>query len=159
MTLYILVAAGVGAILGAILGHAKLGRPLLGACFGAGFGAALLYFLGPSPGTVMALQTPEQFHADVLSAENPVVVDFYADWCGPCKKLAPTIQSLAKEYEGRISFVKVNVDRARQLAARYGVQSIPTVILFVKGEPVGVWSGDQPISLYRQEFDAILARQ
>lgn len=77
----------------------------------------------------------EGFRDVVGNGDLPVVVDFYADWCGPCHHLAPIIDSLSKRYEGRVAFAKLDVDDEPELAARYQVQSIPAVILFEGGEP------------------------
>lgn len=76
------------------------------------------------------------FEAKVLKSEQPVMVDFYAEWCGPCKLLAPTIKDLAREYAGKASVVKLDVDASPETAAAYGVSSIPTVIVFKGGEEV-----------------------
>lgn len=77
--------------------------------------------------------TQQNFDAEVLSSELPVLVDFWATWCGPCKMLAPTVEEIAEEYEGRIKVGKVNVDDVPALAVRYGIESIPTLLLFKNG--------------------------
>lgn len=74
-----------------------------------------------------------EFDQEVLRSSQPVLVDFYADWCGPCKMLAPQLEKLAEEYQGEVKLLKVNVDREQGLAARYGIMSIPTLILFKGG--------------------------
>jgi len=74
------------------------------------------------------------FASEVLQAEQPVVVDFWAEWCGPCKALSPVLAEVAEQYAGRVKVAKVNVDENPQLADRYGIQSIPTLIFFVGGE-------------------------
>ena len=80
--------------------------------------------------------TTSNFEKEVLESDLPVLVDFSADWCGPCKMLAPTIEEIAKEYEGKVKVGKVNIDEFAQLAIKYGVASIPTVILFKDGQAV-----------------------
>ena len=74
-----------------------------------------------------------EFDQEVLRSSQPVLVDFYADWCGPCKMLVPQLEKLAEEYQGKVKLLKVNVDREQGLAARYGIMSIPTLILFKGG--------------------------
>jgi thioredoxin 1 len=75
----------------------------------------------------------EVFEREVLHSERPTLVDFYADWCGPCRAMAPVIDDLASDFQGRANFVKVNVDESPELASRYGVQSIPTFIVVRNG--------------------------
>lgn len=78
--------------------------------------------------------TDQNFEEEVLKSELPVLVDFYADWCGPCKMMAPVIENLAVEYAGKINVGKLNVDTSQASAVKYRVMSIPTMILFVNGE-------------------------
>lgn len=83
------------------------------------------------------------FETEVLQAKTPVVVDFYAEWCGPCKMLAPILEQLAGEFEGRIKFAKVNVDHAGDLAGSCDVTAVPTLVLFRDGQPVDAVVGAQ----------------
>ncbi len=78
--------------------------------------------------------TQENFAAQVLQSESPVLVDFWAEWCGPCKMIAPVLDELADEYDGRAKIGKVNIDEQQGLAAEYGVRAIPTLLLFHKGQ-------------------------
>ena len=100
-----------------------------------------------------AILTDETFEEKVLKAERPVLVDFYADWCGPCKMMAPVIEQLAAEYEGKAHIYKLNVDESMDTAARYGVQSIPTLILFTGGQAVNTLVGVQQKSTLTQILD------
>ena len=93
--------------------------------------------------------TKENFAAEVESSETPVLLDFWASWCGPCRMLAPVVEELAGEFEGKVKFGKVNVDEQPELAMRYGVQSIPTLILFRGGEPVNASVGVVPADSIR----------
>jgi thioredoxin 1 len=77
--------------------------------------------------------TDQSFDQDVLKSEVPVLVDFWAEWCGPCKMLAPTVEKVANEYEGKAKFVKLNIDDNNQVAQQYGIKGIPTLILFKNG--------------------------
>jgi len=78
--------------------------------------------------------TDNNFDAEVLQSETPVLVDFSATWCGPCKRLEPVVREIAGEFEGRLKVVKVDVDQARQTAAKFGVMSVPTLFLFKAGQ-------------------------
>jgi thioredoxin 1 len=99
----------------------------------------------------------DTFEQEVLKAEGPVLVDFWAAWCAPCRMLTPTIEKLAEEYAGRVAVRKLDVDRAPDIAAQYGVQSIPTVIVFHKGREVTRWVGVQRPHVYTQELDRLLS--
>ncbi len=78
--------------------------------------------------------TQENFAKEVLQASQPTLVDFWAEWCGPCKMLTPILDELANEYAGRVRFGKVNIDEHQGLAAEYGISSIPTLLLFKDGQ-------------------------
>ena len=84
------------------------------------------------------------FDSVVLESDKPVLVDFWAEWCGPCHAVAPILDKIAAEHEGELKLVKVNIDEEQELAMRYGVQSIPTMILFKDGEPAAAAIGAQP---------------
>jgi thioredoxin 1 len=84
------------------------------------------------------------FDHEVLQSEKAVLVDFWAQWCGPCHAVAPVLDKIAAEHEGDLKLVKVNIDEEQDLAMRYGVQSIPTMILFKDGEPAAAAIGAQP---------------
>lgn len=77
------------------------------------------------------------FQKEVLESRIPVLVDFYTDWCSPCQMVGPALEELAKEYEGKVNFGKLDVDKSQSIAAKYSVMSIPTVILFKDGKEVG----------------------
>ncbi|OGA15942.1 MAG: thioredoxin [Betaproteobacteria bacterium RIFCSPLOWO2_02_FULL_66_14] len=77
--------------------------------------------------------TDESFEPEVLRSEVPVLVDYWAEWCGPCKQIAPILDEVAKEYEGRLKVAKINVDENRQVPARFGIRGIPTLMLFRNG--------------------------
>ncbi|MBI3926073.1 MAG: thioredoxin [Armatimonadetes bacterium] len=86
----------------------------------------------------------DNFEAEVLKAETPVLVDFSADWCSPCKRMEPILKKVAGTYEGRVKVVKVNADDDQPIAAKYQVKGLPTLIMFSNGEPVARKSGFQP---------------
>ena len=92
----------------------------------------------------------------VLKARTPVLVDFWAPWCAPCRMVAPVVEELAEEYDGRVSFGKVNVDENPRVASQYGIMSIPTLILFKGGKPVSNIVGFRPKDQLKRNLDAAL---
>ena len=98
----------------------------------------------------------KDFENEVLKSEIPTVVDFYADWCGPCRMVSPIIETLSKEYAGRAKFVKVNTDDNQDLAERFGIMSIPTIMVFKNGQIASRTVGAGPAAMYKQKIDAAL---
>ena len=96
--------------------------------------------------------TEESFEQDVMDSKIPVVVDFWAPWCGPCRLVGPIMEQLAQDYDGVVKICKVNVDDQKQLAMRYRVMSIPTVIFFRNGEVVKKSIGAKP----KEDFAALI---
>jgi thioredoxin len=104
--------------------------------------------------------TNESFETEVIerSRELPVVVDFWAAWCGPCRALAPAIESEVEKRDGKVALTKVNVDAEQTIAARYGIQSIPTVAVFRDGEPVTGFVGAHPASAIGRFLDEVIEK-
>ncbi len=96
------------------------------------------------------------FDEIVLKSKTPVLVDFWAPWCGPCRMVAPVVEELAEEYAGRLSFGKVNVDENPKVASKYGIMSIPTLILFKGGKPLSNMVGFRPKDELKKSLDAAL---
>ncbi len=88
--------------------------------------------------------TTSQFDAEVLQSETPVIVDFWAQWCGPCRAVSPILEQIAEERAEELRVVKVNIDEEPELQQRYGILSIPTILLFRDGEPTAAAVGAQP---------------
>jgi thioredoxin 1 len=91
--------------------------------------------------TLVKHVTEETFNTEVLNADAPVLVDYWAEWCGPCKMIAPILDETARDYAGKLTIAKLNVDDNQALAARYGVRGIPTLMLFKNGAVVGTKVG------------------
>ena len=88
--------------------------------------------------------TESTFEQEVLKSDKPVIVDFWAEWCGPCHAVSPVLDRIAEERAGELKVVKVNIDEEQGLAERYGIASIPTIVLFKDGEPAAAAIGAQP---------------
>lgn len=101
--------------------------------------------------------TEKDFEAQVLRADLPVLVDFWAEWCGPCRMVAPIIEDFAGEYEGRVKVVKVDVDENPNVAMRYGIMSIPTLGVFKGGEMIDRLVGYMPKPELKRRIEVILA--
>ncbi len=98
------------------------------------------------------------FDQMVLQSEKPVLVDLWATWCRPCQMIAPILDELANEYNGRINFVKIDVDQNPKTAAKYGIMSIPTLLIFKKGEPVSHIVGLRPKAELKRSLESTLAK-
>lgn len=98
--------------------------------------------------------TDQNFDGEVLQSDLPVVVDFWAEWCAPCRAIAPIIGELAGEYGDRVKIVKMNVDESPQTPGRYGVRAIPTILAFQGGQVVGQLQGARP----RADFDELVTK-
>ena len=96
------------------------------------------------------------FDQMVLQAKMPVLVDLWAPWCAPCHMVAPVVEELASEYDGRVSFAKLNVDQNPRTASRYGIMSIPTLLIFKDGKPISNIVGFRPKAELKRSLDAAL---
>ena len=97
--------------------------------------------------------TDDQFEAEVINSGTPVLVDFWAEWCGPCKAVAPTLEELAEDYDGRLKIVKVDIDENREAATRFGIRSIPSLLLFKDGAEVDRILGALPKQQLAEKID------
>ncbi len=100
--------------------------------------------------------TDDNFEAEIVNSDLPVMVDFWAEWCGPCRMVAPVVEELANEYEGKIKVAKMDVDKNRQTPAKFGIRNIPTLILFKGGEVTQTIIGAQPKSSIEAELKKLL---
>jgi len=103
--------------------------------------------------------TQENFASEVLQSPTPVLVDFWAEWCGPCKMISPVLDELAAEYDGRIKIAKVNIDEQQGLAAQYGIRAIPTLLLFQQGQVAEQIVGLKSKRDLKVSFDRVAASQ
>jgi thioredoxin 1 len=170
LTIGLLIGGGLGAMMG-YFGKCTTGacpltaNPWRGGFIGALMGGLLAFSAGssrtvaaPEAGAHAAVQmaSAADFDRSVLQATQPVLVDFYSHSCGPCRMLAPTVEKLAQQYEGRAVICKVNVDQLSTLAGRYGIQGIPTVIFFDQGQEVQRLVGLRSQSAYAEVLDRLL---
>lgn len=157
MWLAILLGAVVGLGVGAVLGNVLRRRsPLPLALVGAVVGGLLGLSYAGGRVDFPEVTAAEQFETQVLGAGQPVLVEFYTDACPACRKLAPTLNSLAGRYDGQVTFVKINAHRSRELARKYDIRAVPTVMLFVNGRIEKRWEGAMGQQRYAEALDAVI---
>ncbi|HCW31931.1 MAG: thioredoxin, thioredoxin 1 [Candidatus Peregrinibacteria bacterium GW2011_GWE2_39_6] len=100
--------------------------------------------------------TDDNFDLEVLKSDQPVLVDFFATWCGPCQQIAPIIEALATEYQNKVKIGKLDVDQDGAIAQRYGIMSIPSLIIFKGGQPVQIMVGFQSKEKLKEEIDKVI---
>ena len=100
--------------------------------------------------------TDDTFELDVLRADGPVLVDFWAEWCGPCKQIAPSLDEISEELDGKISLAKVNIDENPETPSKYGVRGIPTLMLFKDGEVASTKVGALPKSKLKEWVESVI---
>ena len=101
--------------------------------------------------------TDATFEEEVVKSDTPVVVDFWAEWCGPCKMIAPLVEELAGEYDGKVKFTKLDVDSNPQTPMQFGIRGIPTLLIFNDGKPVGQVVGAVPKNMLKKRVDEAIA--
>ena len=107
---------------------------------------------------ITEIDDPKSWETDVLNSDKPVFVDFWAQWCGPCRMVGPVVEELAGDYDGKVNFVKVNVDNAQEIAQKYNVFSIPTLLLLNKGEIIAQQVGAGSKETYQNMIDRALEK-
>ena len=107
---------------------------------------------------ITEIDDPKSWEINVMSSDKPVFVDFWAEWCGPCRMVSPVVEELAGDYDGKVKFVKVNVDKANELASKYNVFSIPTLLLLNKGEIIAQQIGAGSKETYQNMIDRAIEK-
>jgi len=176
MILRLLIGISIGLGIGALMGYfgkcstgacPLTANPYRGALFGAAIGAVLAMTSTGSRENenasthheaLVLINSPMEFDRSILNASKPTLVDFYSNGCPPCRKLAPTIATLAGKYEGRAIISKVNVDTMPELARKYGITGIPAVLFFDAGKEVSRLVGLQRQATYEKILDTLLAK-
>ena len=169
LVLGLLIGGSLGATLG-YFGKCSTGtcpltaNPYRGAFLGALIGGVFAFSAGSSQVKpegdqagydAVTIENAAEFESQVLGAQQPVLVDFYSNSCPPCRRLAPTIETLAEEYKGRALVCKVNVDHAADLARKYGIQGVPSVLFFSEGQEAERLVGLRPRSAYTDVLDKL----
>jgi len=98
-------------------------------------------------------ELPKSFHELINSSEKPVLVDFYADWCGPCKMVSPIIKRIAGEYKGKLTAIKINTEKKPRIAGQYQITSIPTIMMFYKGKSIMRLTGAHPYEALKSSIE------
>jgi len=174
MALKIIIGAAIGLIVGGIIGYIGKCRtgtcpitsnPFSGAVIGALIGAAIGASLGPHRGdhaelykNVVMISSEQQFEQAVIDSDKPVLVDFYAVWCGPCQVQAPILSNVAERFRGRADVVAIDAEKFRKISAKYSIQAYPTVVLFVGGKEVKRWVGVQDEKAFASALDAVVKK-
>lgn len=171
----LLASVVIGCLLGAALGY--YGQCSSGTCpltstwwRGSLYGGVMgliFYMLSGSGGSAVMNQSTKNvtlinendFDKEVIQSAEPVLVDFFATWCGPCKALAPVVDDLAGQFKGRIKFIKINADEARTLTQRYQVDGLPTLIMFQNGKVTDTIVGMLPSEELKMRLDAVVQRK